>query len=70
MKNAILSDDIYCPPETSVLLASYAVQAKYGDYQKDQHAAGFLKNDRRAAQLFKALHSRSEDQILLYHLRS
>ena len=43
MKNAILSDDIYCPPETSVLLASYAVQAKYGDYQKDAHSAGFLK---------------------------
>ena len=43
VKNAILSDDIYCPPETSVLLASYAVQAKYGDYQKDQHTSGFLK---------------------------
>ena len=37
MKNAILSDEIYCPPETSVLLASYAVQAKYGDFQKDLH---------------------------------
>lgn len=24
--------DIYCPPEMSVLLASYAVQAKFGDY--------------------------------------
>ena len=46
MKNAILSDDIYCPPETSVLLASYAVQAKYGDYAKDQHSAGFLKVNR------------------------
>ena len=37
VKNAILSDEIYCPPETSVLLASYAVQAKYGDFQKDLH---------------------------------
>lgn len=28
IKQAILSMDIYCPPEASVLLASYAVQAK------------------------------------------
>ena len=46
VKNAILTDEIYCPPETSVLLASYAVQAKYGDYQKDVHTQGFLSNDR------------------------
>ena len=46
VKNAILSDEVYCPPETSVLLASYAVQAKYGDYQDEQHEKGFLSNDR------------------------
>jgi hypothetical protein len=28
VKQAILSMDVYCPPEASVLLASYAVQAK------------------------------------------
>lgn len=28
VKQAILSMDIYCQPEASVLLASYAVQAK------------------------------------------
>ena len=28
VKEAILSMDIFCPPEASVLLASYAVQAK------------------------------------------
>jgi len=28
VKQAILSMDIYCPPETSVLLASYAVQVE------------------------------------------
>lgn len=28
VNRAILSMDIYCPPEASVLLASYAVQAK------------------------------------------
>ena len=43
VKNAILSDEIYCPPETSVLLASYAVQAKYGDFQKDLHITMCVK---------------------------
>ncbi|KAL7645470.1 UNVERIFIED_CONTAM: hypothetical protein RMT77_003856 [Armadillidium vulgare] len=46
VKNAILSDEIYCPPETSVLLASYAVQAKYGDYSTEVNKPGFLSNDR------------------------
>lgn len=32
VKQAILSMDIYCPPEASVLLASYAVQAKVSSY--------------------------------------
>lgn len=26
--------EYYCPPEASVLLASYYVQAKYGDYDE------------------------------------
>ncbi|KAG7307733.1 hypothetical protein JYU34_006304, partial [Plutella xylostella] len=46
VKNAILSDEIYCPPETSVLLASYAVQARHGDHAPALHAPGFLANDR------------------------
>ena len=46
VKEGILNDDIYCPPETSVLLGSYAVQAKYGDHNPDVHKPGFLDNDR------------------------
>lgn len=46
VKNGILSDEIYCPPETSVLLASYAVQARHGDYNKALHTPGFLANDK------------------------
>lgn len=46
VKDGILSDEIYCPPETSVLLASYACQAKFGDYNADVHEAGFLANER------------------------
>ena len=32
VKEVILNDEVYCPPETSVLLASYIMQAKHGDY--------------------------------------
>ncbi|XP_071491966.1 moesin-like [Diadema antillarum] len=32
VKEAILTDEVYCPPETSVLLASYAAQAKHGAF--------------------------------------
>lgn len=46
VKGAILTDEIYCPPETSVLLASYAVQAKYGDYNQSIHQEGCLGNDK------------------------
>lgn len=46
VKEAILNDENYCPPETAVLLASYAVQAKYGDYNKDVHKPGYLASDR------------------------
>jgi hypothetical protein len=46
VKESILVEDIYCPPETCVLLASYATQAKYGDYNQDIHIKGFLTNDK------------------------
>ncbi|KAG2457024.1 RADI protein, partial [Polypterus senegalus] len=46
VKEAILNDENYCPPETAVLLASYAVQAKYGDFNKEMHKPGYLTNDR------------------------
>lgn len=45
VKQAILSMDIYCPPEASVLLASYAVQAKYGDSDGDVIEPGMLANE-------------------------
>ncbi|CAB1320152.1 unnamed protein product [Coregonus sp. 'balchen'] len=41
----ILEEEIYCPPEASVLLASYAVQAKYGDYDPNVHKPGFLAQE-------------------------
>jgi len=62
VKNAILSDEIYCPPETSVLLASYAVQARHGDFNKATHIPGFLVNDRLLPQRVIDQHKMSKDE--------
>jgi len=53
VREAILSDDIYCPPETAVLLASYATQVKHGDYDPDVHKPGFLDADKMLPQRFE-----------------
>lgn len=45
VKEDIQGDDVYCPPETAVLLASYAVQAKYGEYDKSVHQTGYLSSE-------------------------
>uniref|UniRef100_A0A3B5LCT5 FERM domain-containing protein n=1 Tax=Xiphophorus couchianus TaxID=32473 RepID=A0A3B5LCT5_9TELE len=58
VKEHILSDEIYCPPETAVLLASYAVQAKYGEYDKSVHRREYLSSER--------LLPKREDAIIEY----
>ena len=45
IKDQILNMKIYCPPEASVLLASYAVQAKYGDYDETTYQPGMLASE-------------------------
>nr|XP_061804323.1 merlin-like isoform X5 [Nerophis lumbriciformis] len=45
VKKKILEEEIHCPPEASVLLASYAVHAKYGDYNPNVHKPGFLAEE-------------------------
>ncbi|XP_068166434.1 NF2, moesin-ezrin-radixin like (MERLIN) tumor suppressor a [Antennarius striatus] len=45
VKKKILEEEIHCPPEASVLLASYAVHAKYGDYDPSIHTPGFLSQE-------------------------
>ncbi|XP_035983855.1 radixin isoform X1 [Fundulus heteroclitus] len=62
VKEAILNDENYCPPETAVLLASYAVQAKYGDYNKDVHKAGYLTHDRLLPQRVLEQHKLTKEQ--------
>lgn len=62
VKNAILSDEIYCPPETSVLLASYAVQARHGDHNSALHGPTFLANDRLLPQRVMDQHKMSREE--------
>jgi len=62
VKEAILNDEVYCPPETSVLLCSYAVQAKYGDYNPDAHKTGFLANDKLLPQRVLDQHKMTKEQ--------
>ncbi|XP_060877918.1 moesin/ezrin/radixin homolog 1 isoform X2 [Metopolophium dirhodum] len=62
VKNAILSDEIYCPSETSVLLASYAVQARHGDFNKPTHTPGFLTNDRLLPQRVMDQHKMTREE--------
>lgn len=58
VKEGILLDEVYCPPETTVLLASYALQAKYGDFNSELH-----KND--AVSKERLLPDRVKDQFKL-----
>uniref|UniRef100_A0AAZ3P7V1 FERM domain-containing protein n=1 Tax=Oncorhynchus tshawytscha TaxID=74940 RepID=A0AAZ3P7V1_ONCTS len=62
VKEGILSDEVYCPPETAVLLASYSVQAKFGDYTRDLHRPGYLTSDRLLPQRVLEQHKLSREQ--------
>ncbi|XP_072265104.1 ezrin [Pyxicephalus adspersus] len=62
VKEGILSDEVYCPPETAVLLGSYAVQAKFGDYNKEIHKSGYLSSERLLPQRVLDQHKLSRDQ--------
>lgn len=62
VKESILCDEVYCPPETAVLLGSYAVQAKFGDYSKDTHKSGYLSSERLLPQRVLDQHKLSREQ--------
>ncbi|XP_047005204.1 merlin [Schistocerca americana] len=71
VKQAILSMDIYCPPEASVLLASYAVQAKYGDYDEATHKPGMLASEdllpQRVIDQYQMTPEMWEDRIKIWY---
>ncbi|KAF4074227.1 hypothetical protein AMELA_G00237130 [Ameiurus melas] len=69
VKQKILEEEVYCPPEASVLLASYAVQAKYGDYDRNVHKPGFLAQEellpKRVINLYQMTAEMWEERITL-----
>ena len=71
VKDAILTEEAYCPPEKAVLLASYAVQAKYGDYNSQIHKPGFLANERllpkRVVDQHKLTREQWEERIVTWY---
>uniref|UniRef100_A0A8C4HG82 Ezrin a n=1 Tax=Dicentrarchus labrax TaxID=13489 RepID=A0A8C4HG82_DICLA len=62
VKEDLLGEDVYCPPETAVLLGSYAVQAKYGEYNKSVHQPGYLASERLLPKRVLEQHKLSKDQ--------
>ncbi|KAG8455650.1 hypothetical protein GDO86_001731 [Hymenochirus boettgeri] len=71
VKKQILDEKIYCPPEASVLLASYAVQAKYGDYDPSVHKRGFLAEEellpKRVINLYQMTPEMWEERITAWY---
>lgn len=41
----VTAGELACPSEAAVLLASYAIQAKYGNYDSQAHVPGFLSSE-------------------------
>uniref|UniRef100_A0A3P8Z678 FERM domain-containing protein n=1 Tax=Esox lucius TaxID=8010 RepID=A0A3P8Z678_ESOLU len=62
VKEAILTDEVYCPPESAVLLASYAVQAKFGDFDKETHRNGYLAQEHLLPKRVLDQHKLSKEQ--------
>uniref|UniRef100_A0A671WU50 Ezrin a n=1 Tax=Sparus aurata TaxID=8175 RepID=A0A671WU50_SPAAU len=71
VKEDILTEEIYCPPESAVLLASYAVQAKYGEYKRTVNEAGYLSSERllpkRVLEQHKLSKEQWEERIQVWH---
>ena len=71
VKQNILNMDLYCAPEASVLLASYAVQAKYGDFDENTYQPGLLANEdllpRRVIDQYKMTLEMWEERIKIWY---
>ncbi|KAG7222731.1 hypothetical protein INR49_026340 [Caranx melampygus] len=71
VKESILTDEVYCPPETAVLLASYSVQAKFGDYNNEVHRPGYLLSERllphRVLEQHELSREQWEERIQVWH---
>lgn len=73
VKADILNETVYCVAEKAVLLASFATQAKYGNFEADIHEAGYLANDKILPEQVMSGHKLSreewENKISLFHAK-
>ncbi|KAK9534118.1 hypothetical protein VZT92_009187 [Zoarces viviparus] len=71
VKEDVLGEEIYCPPESAVLLASYAVQSKYGEQDKSALKPGYLSSERllpkRVLEQHKLSKEQWEERIQVWH---
>lgn len=61
-EEGIRRHEIYRPPDTVVLLGSHAVQAKFGDYNKEMHKYGYLSTKQLIPQRVLDRHKLTSDQ--------
>ncbi|KAK1893449.1 Ezrin [Dissostichus eleginoides] len=67
-KEDVLGEEVYCPPESAVLLASYAVQAKYGEQDNSSFQPGYLSNERLLVlEQHKLTKQQWEERIQVWH---
>ena len=57
-----MNEVTYCPAEKSVLMASYQVQAKFLDYDPDEHVSGYLANEKLLPQAVVDQHKLSIEE--------
>ncbi|KAL6106028.1 ezr [Pungitius sinensis] len=71
VKEDVLGEEVYCPPESAVLLGSYAVQAKYGEQDKSALEPGYLSSERllprRVLDQHKLSKEQWEERIQVWH---
>lgn len=71
VKNDILNENIYCPAEEAVLMASFSVQAKYGDYDAEIHKNKFLAKEqllpKRVTNLYHLTDEQWDERIVAWY---
>ena len=61
-KNDILKESIFCEPEKCVILASYAVQVKFSDYDEELHQEGYLSNEKLLPESTTSKHNLTSEE--------
>ncbi|XP_065663905.1 merlin isoform X3 [Hydra vulgaris] len=62
VKNEILNENIYCPAGEAVLMAAFAVQAKYGDFDEELRHKDFLLDEQLLPKRVKNMYQLTDEQ--------